>query len=62
MDFGSDRKKRWKEIWGAGQSVSGIDAVRPAADLVGKLHAEYWAARRALGAASPLLNPAWAPA
>lgn len=62
MDFGSDRKKRWKEIWGAGQSVSGIDAVRPAAALVDRLHAEYWAARRALGAASPLLNPAWTPA
>ncbi|MCQ4160802.1 nitronate monooxygenase family protein [Roseomonas sp. GC11] len=59
MDFGSDRKKRWKEIWGAGQSVSGIDAVLPAAQRIERLHAEYWAARRALGVPSALLNPAW---
>ncbi len=29
MNFGSDRKKKWKDIWGAGQSVSGLKEVVP---------------------------------
>jgi nitronate monooxygenase len=61
MNFGSDRKKRWKDIWGAGQSVSGIDAVVPTAALVDRLHREYLEARRRVGLGSPMLNPAWAP-
>lgn len=59
MNFASDRKKKWKDIWGAGQSVGGIHAVQPAARLVDRLAAEYWEARAKLGAATPLLNPAW---
>jgi nitronate monooxygenase len=59
MNFGSDRKRRWKDIWGAGQSVSGIGAVVPASALVDRLAAEYAAARQALGAHSPLVNPGW---
>ncbi|HYF08429.1 MAG TPA: nitronate monooxygenase family protein [Acetobacteraceae bacterium] len=59
MNFGSDRKRRWKDIWGAGQSVGGIPAVVPAAELVERLAAEYAAARAVLGAASPLVNPRW---
>jgi nitronate monooxygenase len=59
MSFASDRKKKWKDIWGAGQSVSNIDAILPAGELVARLHAEYLAARAALGGASPLVNPAW---
>jgi nitronate monooxygenase len=59
MNFGTDRKRKWKDIWGAGQSVSGVKQVMPAATLVDRLHAEYLEARRALGAGSPLVNPAW---
>ncbi|MBY0337270.1 MAG: nitronate monooxygenase family protein [Acetobacteraceae bacterium] len=59
MSFASDRKKKWKDIWGAGQSVSGIDAVVPAAHLVERLHLEYLAARRRMGAGNAMLNPAW---
>ncbi|WP_424814055.1 NAD(P)H-dependent flavin oxidoreductase [Roseococcus sp. YIM B11640] len=59
MTFASDRKKKWKDIWGAGQSVSGIHEVMPAAKLIDRLHAEYQAARQRLGAPSPLLNPNW---
>jgi nitronate monooxygenase len=59
MNFGSDRKKKWKDIWGAGQSVSNIDAILSAGALVERLHGEYLAARAALGGASPLVNPAW---
>lgn len=59
MNFGSDRKKKWKDIWGAGQSVGGIHEVVPAGRLVDRLAAEYAAARRALGAHSPIVNPRW---
>jgi nitronate monooxygenase len=59
MNFSSDRKKKWKDIWGAGQSVGGVDAVLPAAALVDRLAMEYAAARRALGAHSPIVNPQW---
>lgn len=33
--------KAWKDVWSAGQSVAGIDAVVPVADLVDQLEAEY---------------------
>jgi nitronate monooxygenase len=59
MTFASDRKKRWKDIWGAGQSVGGIHEVVPAARLVDRLAAEYAEARRVLGANSPIVNPGW---
>lgn len=62
MNFAQGRNKKWKDIWGAGQSVSGINAVLPAAELVGRLHREYLEARRKLGSASPLVNPNWADA
>lgn len=60
MSFAQGRNKKWKDIWGAGQSVSGIHEVVPAADLVARLHREYLEARRRLGGASPLVNPNWA--
>ncbi len=59
MTFASDRKKRWKDIWGAGQSVGGVHEVLPAARLVDRLAGEYAAARQAMGAGSPLVNPNW---
>jgi len=39
-----DRQKRWKDIWGAGQGVGGIDDIPPVAELVDRLEAEYRAA------------------
>ena len=59
MDFGSDRKKRWKDIWGAGQGIGAVKGVVPARDLVARLRREYHEARARIGAGSPLLNPAW---
>ena len=38
------RPKRWKDIWSAGHSVSGVDGVPTVADLVDRLVAEYEAA------------------
>lgn len=44
MDFeslaGSD-KKAWKDIWGAGQGLGSIDAVKPVADLVDEIESQY---------------------
>jgi nitronate monooxygenase len=54
MDMGQLRDaagaKAWKDIWGAGQSVSGIDAVLPAAAIVDQLAREYDQAFAALSA------------
>jgi len=44
MDFGSGGTtdaKAWRDIWGAGQGVGGIDSVLPTHELVLKLQAEY---------------------
>jgi nitronate monooxygenase len=59
MNFASDRKKRWKDIWGSGQGIGTVKAVVPTPALVARLRREYHAARRRLGAGSALLNPAW---
>ena len=37
--------KRWRDIWSAGHSVSGVNAVVPVAELVARVRAEYDAAR-----------------
>jgi nitronate monooxygenase len=48
MDFGSDRVKAWKDIWGCGQGIGAVKAVVPAAELVARLCREYVAARARL--------------
>jgi nitronate monooxygenase len=40
--------KAWKDIWGAGQSVAGIQSVMSAQAIVDQLAVEYESARRAL--------------
>lgn len=45
MDFGSGSAKAWRDIWGSGQGIGAIDAVRPAAEFVDKLRREYAEAR-----------------
>jgi nitronate monooxygenase len=42
-----DRPARWRDIWSAGHSVSGVDAIRSVGDLVAHTRAEYQAARAA---------------
>jgi nitronate monooxygenase len=39
--------QRWVDIWSAGHSVSGVQAVTPVADLVREITTEYEAARQA---------------
>lgn len=56
MDFSqATGAKAWKDIWGCGQGIGAVKEVRPVADYVDQLDAEYRAARTALcgGAATP---------
>ena len=39
--------RRWVDLWSAGHTVSAVDAVRPVAELVDEIAAEYAAAQRA---------------
>ncbi|MEM7778563.1 MAG: nitronate monooxygenase family protein [Pseudomonadota bacterium] len=50
MDFtgGSAKPKSWKDIWGSGQGIGAVKDVRPTAELVARLTAEYAAARQRL--------------
>ena len=50
MDFGGASAKAWRDIWGSGQGIGAIDRVRPAADYVARLIAEYRAAQADLRA------------
>ncbi len=49
MDFGGDKPKAWKDIWGSGQGIGAVGAVVPAAAVVERLTHEYAAARAQLG-------------
>jgi nitronate monooxygenase len=52
MNFGSDRKKPWKDIWGCGQGIAAVTEVVPAAALVERLRREYCAAMQRLAETS----------
>lgn len=41
--------RRWKDIWSAGHSVSGVTDAPSIADLIARTHAEYTAARGLVG-------------
>ncbi|HUG21002.1 NAD(P)H-dependent flavin oxidoreductase [Piscinibacter sp.] len=45
MNFGTDRKKPWKDIWGCGQGIGAVGEVLPTAALVARFEREYRAAR-----------------
>jgi nitronate monooxygenase len=48
MNFGSDRVKPWKDIWGCGQGIAAVTGVVPTAELVARLTREYRTALRRL--------------
>ena len=50
MNFGGDKVKAWKHIWGCGQGIGAVDAVVPTAQLVDRLAGEYAAAKRKIAA------------
>jgi nitronate monooxygenase len=48
MNFGADKSKAWKDIWGCGQGIGAITQVQRTADLVAQLKREYQEARQRL--------------
>ncbi|MEI5681519.1 MULTISPECIES: NAD(P)H-dependent flavin oxidoreductase [unclassified Mesorhizobium] len=50
MNFGGDRSKAWKDIWGCGQGIGAVGEVGPVSALVDRLADEYAAAKLRLAA------------
>ena len=48
MDFGGDKSKAWKDIWGCGQGIGAITQVQSTADYVAQLKREYFQAKARL--------------
>lgn len=48
IDLGAHERKRWKDIWSAGHSVSGVHDVPEVGALVARLRSEYQQARQGL--------------
>ena len=48
MNFGGDKSKAWKDIWGCGQGIGAINKVQTTADFVAQLKREYVSARQRL--------------
>ncbi len=48
MNFGGDKTKAWKDIWGCGQGIGAVTAVQSTADFVAQLKRQYNAARARL--------------
>jgi nitronate monooxygenase len=48
MDFGGDKTKAWKDIWGCGQGIGVITKVQSTADLVAQLKREFAEAKARL--------------
>lgn len=48
MNFGGEKTKAWKDIWGCGQGIGSISKTQPAAAYIAQLRAEYAAAKLAL--------------
>jgi nitronate monooxygenase len=50
MNFGGDKTKAWKHIWGCGQGIGAVSEVVSTATLVDRLAREYETAKRKLAA------------
>jgi nitronate monooxygenase len=51
IEIGNDinpEKRRWRDVWSAGHTVSGVTDIPGVAELVGRISAEYEAARAAM--------------
>lgn len=59
MNFGTSREKpkAWRDIWGAGQSVTAVKAVVPAAERIAQLAREYDDALASIAALRPARTP-----
>lgn len=56
MNFGSGdnagKAKAWRDIWGSGQGIGGIDKVEPVGVLIDRMEQQYHAARSRIGVAA----------
>jgi nitronate monooxygenase len=52
MNFGGDKTKAWKDIWGCGQGIGAVTQIQSTADYVAQLKREYAAAKARLMAQS----------
>jgi nitronate monooxygenase len=52
MNFGGDKTKAWKDIWGCGQGIGAVTQIQSTADYVAQLKREYAAAKAQLMAQS----------
>jgi nitronate monooxygenase len=52
MNFGGDKTKAWKDIWGCGQGIGAVTQIQSTADYVAQLKREYAAAKVQLMAQS----------
>jgi len=48
MNFGGDKSKAWKDIWGCGQGIGAVSQIQSTADFVAQLKREYASARARL--------------
>ena len=48
MNFGGDKSKAWKDIWGSGQGIGAVSKVQSTAHFVAQLKREYAQARARL--------------
>ncbi len=48
MDFGGDKSKAWKDIWGCGQGIGAVTKIQSTEDFVAQLKREYAQARTRL--------------
>jgi nitronate monooxygenase len=52
MNFGGEKSKAWKDIWGCGQGIGAVTQIQSTADYVAQLKREYANARQRLLAMS----------
>nr|MBF0685208.1 nitronate monooxygenase [Pseudomonas sp.] len=50
MNFGTNRVKPWKDVWGSGQGIGSVKSVVPVSELVGRLEREMDSASKRLRA------------
>ena len=48
MNFGGDKSRAWKDIWGCGQGIGAVSKIQSTADFVAQLKREYAQARARL--------------
>jgi nitronate monooxygenase len=48
MDFGGDKSKAWKDIWGCGQGIGSVNKIQSTAAFIAQLKAEYATAKARL--------------